>query len=71
MHRRTFLTSTLAGVGGAAWLARARKWADAPPIVGVTRLLINQTGSVDKIRAEFRSLARPHLSAPLIELFRM
>jgi hypothetical protein len=30
-----------------AWLARARKWADAAPILGATRLLINQTGLSD------------------------
>jgi hypothetical protein len=27
-----------------AWLARARKWADVAPLLGATRLLINQTG---------------------------
>jgi hypothetical protein len=31
----------------AAWLTRAKKWADAAPILGATRLLINQTGLSD------------------------
>jgi hypothetical protein len=35
-----------------AWLTRARKWADAAPILGVTRLLINQTGLTDANKAD-------------------
>lgn len=34
-----------------AWLVRARKWADAAPIIGATRLLINQTGLSDANKA--------------------
>jgi sugar phosphate isomerase/epimerase len=34
-----------------AWLVRARKWADAAPIIGATRLLINQTGLNDANKA--------------------
>ena len=36
----------------AAWVARARKWADAAPILGVTRLLINQTGLNEANKAD-------------------
>jgi hypothetical protein len=36
----------------AAWLTRARKWADAAPILGATRLLINQTGLNDANQAD-------------------
>jgi hypothetical protein len=36
----------------AAWLARARKWADAAPILGATRLLINQTGLTEANKAD-------------------
>jgi hypothetical protein len=35
-----------------AWLVRARKWADAAPILGATRLLINQTGLTDANKAD-------------------
>jgi hypothetical protein len=35
-----------------AWLARARKWADAATILGATRLLINQTGLSDTNKAD-------------------
>jgi hypothetical protein len=35
-----------------AWLARARKWADAAPILGATRLLINQTGLSEANKAD-------------------
>ena len=35
-----------------AWLVRARKWADAAPILGATRLLINQTGLSEANRAD-------------------
>jgi hypothetical protein len=34
------------------WLARARKWADAAPILGATRLLINQTGLSEANKAD-------------------
>jgi sugar phosphate isomerase/epimerase len=50
----------------AVWLARARKWADAAPGLGVTRLLINQTGLTEANKAdaiaawkEFQDYARP------------
>lgn len=49
-----------------AWLVRARKWADAAPILGATRLLINQTGLSDANKADaiaawkaFQDYARP------------
>ena len=49
-----------------AWLARARKWADAAPLLGVTRLLINQTGLSDANKADaiaawkaFQDYAKP------------
>ena len=49
-----------------AWLARARKWADAATILGATRLLINQTGLSDANKADaiaawkaFQDYARP------------
>jgi hypothetical protein len=50
----------------AAWLTRARKWADAAPILGATRLLINQTGLSEANKADaiaawkaFQDYARP------------
>src|SRR5262249_6769616 len=50
----------------AAWLARARTWADAAPMIGATRLLINQTGLTDANKADataawkaFQDYARP------------
>ena len=49
-----------------AWLARARKWADAATMLGATRLLINQTGLNDANKADaiaawkaFQDYARP------------
>ena len=49
-----------------AWLARARKWADAAPLLGATRLLINQTGLSDANKADaiaawkaFQDYAKP------------
>ena len=49
-----------------AWLARARKWADAAPILGATRLLINQTGLSEANKADaiaawkaFQDYAKP------------
>jgi sugar phosphate isomerase/epimerase len=49
-----------------AWLARARKWADAAPLLGATRLLVNQTGLSDANKADaiaawkaFQDYARP------------
>jgi hypothetical protein len=49
-----------------AWLARAKKWADAAPIIGATRLLINQTGLSEANKADaiaawkaFQDYARP------------
>jgi hypothetical protein len=49
-----------------AWLVRARKWADAAPLIGATRLLINQTGLTDANKADaiaawkaFQDYARP------------
>lgn len=49
-----------------AWLVRARKWADAAPLIGASRLLINQTGLTDTNKADaiaawkaFQDYARP------------
>ena len=36
----------------ATWLSRARKWVDAAPILGATRLLINQTGLNETNKAD-------------------
>ena len=36
----------------AAWVARAKKWVDAAPIIGATRLLLNQTGLNDANKAD-------------------
>jgi len=48
------------------WLMRARKWADTAPILGATRLLINQTGLSEANKADaiaawkaFQDYARP------------
>jgi len=48
------------------WLARARKWADAAPLLGATRLLINQTGLSEANKADaiaawkaFQDYAKP------------
>jgi hypothetical protein len=35
----------------AEWLDLARKWADAAPVLGVTRLMLNQTGLSDENKA--------------------
>ncbi len=35
----------------AEWLALARKWVDAAPVLGVTRLMLNQTGLDDENKA--------------------
>lgn len=50
----------------AAWLARARTWVDAAPLIGATRLLLNQTGLTDANMAgaisvwkEIQEYARP------------
>jgi hypothetical protein len=49
-----------------AWLARAKKWADAAPLIGATRLLINQTGLNETNKADavaawkaFQDYAKP------------
>lgn len=50
----------------ATWLARARKWVDAAPILGVKRLMLNQTGLNEENKAgvasvwkEIQDYARP------------
>jgi hypothetical protein len=50
----------------AEWLALAKKWVDAAPILGVTRLMLNQTGLDDENKAgvisiwkEIQDYARP------------
>ena len=49
-----------------AWLTRAKKWADVAPLIGATRLLINQTGLTDATKADaiaawkaFQDYAKP------------
>jgi sugar phosphate isomerase/epimerase len=49
-----------------AWLGRAKKWADAAPLLGATRLLINQTGLTDANKSDaiavwkaFQDYAKP------------
>lgn len=50
----------------ATWLTRAKKWTDTAPIMGITRLMINQTGLNDENKAgvvalwkEIQDYARP------------
>ena len=56
----------LAGDARAAWLARAKKWVDLSPTLGVTRLMHNQGALTDDSKAgvtslwkEFQDYAKP------------
>jgi hypothetical protein len=40
----------------ATWMTRAKKWVDVAPIMGITRLMINQTGLNDENKAAVVSL---------------
>jgi sugar phosphate isomerase/epimerase len=58
--------AALAGEERAAWLARAKKWVDLAPILGVTRLMHNQGALTDDSKAgvislwkELQDYARP------------
>jgi hypothetical protein len=48
--------AALAGDARAAWLARARKWVDLSPVLGVTRLMHNQGALTDDSKAGVTSL---------------
>src|SRR4029450_12853064 len=45
-----------AGDARAAWLARAKKWVDLSPVLGVTRLMHNQGALTDDSKAGVTSL---------------
>jgi hypothetical protein len=58
--------AALAGDARAAWLARAKKWVDLAPVLGVTRLMHNQGALTDDSKAgvislwkELQDYARP------------
>ena len=58
--------AALAGEARAAWLARAKKWVDLAPVLGVTRLMHNQGALTDDSKAgvtalwkELQDYARP------------
>jgi hypothetical protein len=48
--------AALAGEARAAWLARAKKWVDLSPVLGVTRLMHNQGALTDDSKAGVTSL---------------
>src|SRR5262245_36180401 len=48
--------AALAGDARAAWLARAKKWVDLSPVLGVTRLMHNQGALTDDSKAGVISL---------------
>jgi hypothetical protein len=48
--------AALAGDARAAWLARAKKWVDLAPVLGVTRLMHNQGALTDDSKAGVTSL---------------
>jgi hypothetical protein len=48
--------AALSGEPRAAWLARARKWVDLAPVLGVTRLMHNQGALTDDSKAGVTSL---------------
>lgn len=66
MNPQTGKAEALSGDARAAWLARAKKWVDAAPILGVTRLMHNQGALTDDSKAgvtalwkELQDYARP------------
>jgi sugar phosphate isomerase/epimerase len=48
--------AALSGEARAAWLARAKKWVDLAPVLGVTRLMHNQGALTDDSKAGVTSL---------------
>ena len=46
----------LAGEGREKWMALGRQWVDAAPIIGVTRLMLNQTGLNEENKANCTSV---------------
>lgn len=66
INERTGKAEALAGDERAAWLARAKKWVDMSPTLGVTRLMHNQGALTDDSKAgvtalwkELQDYARP------------
>ncbi len=66
MNEQTGKAEALAGDARAAWLARAKKWVDMSPTLGVTRLMHNQGALTDDSKAgvtalwkELQDYARP------------
>jgi hypothetical protein len=56
MNEQTGKAEALAGDERAAWLARAKKWVDMSPTLGVTRLMHNQGALTDDSKAGVMSL---------------
>ncbi|HEY2014677.1 MAG TPA: hypothetical protein VGH38_14300 [Bryobacteraceae bacterium] len=56
MNEQTGKAEALAGDARAAWLARAKKWVDMSPTLGVTRLMHNQGALTDDSKAGVISL---------------
>src|SRR3954471_15926930 len=46
----------LAGDARKKWMAVGGKWVDAPPIIGVTPMMVNQTGLNEEIKANCASV---------------
>ena len=56
MNEQTGKAEALAGDERAAWLARAKKWVDMSPTLGVTRLMHNQGALTDDSKAGVTAL---------------
>jgi hypothetical protein len=56
LNQQTGKAEALAGDDRAAWLARAKKWVDMSPTLGVTRLMHNQGALTDDSKAGVTSL---------------
>jgi hypothetical protein len=56
LNQQTGKAEALAGDERAAWLARAKKWVDMSPTLGVTRLMHNQGALTDDSKAGVTSL---------------
>ena len=56
LNEQTGKAEALAGDERAAWLARAKKWVDMSPTLGVTRLMHNQGALTDDSKAGVTSL---------------
>jgi hypothetical protein len=66
MNAATGKAEALAGDARATWLVRGKKWVDVAPIMGITRLMINQGALTDDSKAgvgalwkELQDYARP------------